>query len=592
MFRFRFFWKLFLSYSFLIVLTVGAVGLLVLRDYRSDLQARAEEALEGMALSLAHYAVDDYAGADVAELQALIDGIAGEADRRITLIRRDGTVLADSDADAATMNNHLERREESPTALREGVGMDLRTSESTGRETLYVSVCPGHESGTSGLVRVAVETASLREQEARVLRLLVLGVGVATIFALALGAFMVRRVALPLEQMREVASRLGGGDYNARVTLARPPSQGDELGELASALNRLGFDMSQRVADLTAGQDRLRAMVAGMIEGVVAVDEEDRVTFSNYAARALLGFDRDTSGVPLWEEAKVSGLDVLLAAARRSDSAAQCELEMSTTDEDAIVRAQAHRFKDGDAVGVVIVLHDISEIRRLERIRRDFVANVSHELKTPLTSIRGYVEALLDGALEDDDNNVRFLEKVENNVLRLNHLVTDLLSLARIESQSGYLPLHPFDLRGLVEEAVRRHEPTADGRDQHLVLEAGEGAIQVLGDREALTQIIDNLVDNALKYTPDNGEVAVGIRRDGDSAVLEVRDNGIGIPTEDQARVFERFYRVDKARSRAVGGTGLGLSIVKHLVQSLHGTIELESEPGVGSTFRVQLDAA
>ena len=262
---------------------------------------------------------------------------------------------------------------------------------------------------------------------------------------------------------------------------------------------------------------------------------------------------------------------------------------MSTTDEDAVVRAQAHRFLDGDAMGVVVVLHDVSELRRLERVRRDFVANVSHELKTPLTSIRGYVETLLDGAIDDEANNVRFLEKIENNVLRLNHLVTDLLSLARIEAQASFLTRQPVDLHRLVGEAVRRREPTAEARAQRLLLDACEGHLHVLADAEALTQIIDNLVDNALKYTPDGGEVLVRILREQEHAVFEVIDSGVGIPSEDQARIFERFYRVDKARSREVGGTGLGLSIVKHLVGALDGTIELQSSPGQGSTFRVRL---
>ncbi|MEL6428901.1 MAG: ATP-binding protein, partial [Planctomycetota bacterium] len=344
--------------------------------------------------------------------------------------------------------------------------------------------------------------------------------------------------------------------------------------------------------NLTADQERLRAMVAGMVEGVVAVDEDDCVTFSNHAAREILGIEREASDQPLSELSHIAGIDALLTAARQSDSAAQCELEMSVTDEDAVVRAQAHRFNDQDSVGVVVVLQDVSEVRRLEHIRRDFVANVSHELKTPLTSIRGYVETLLDGAIDDDDHNVRFLEKIENNVLRLNHLVTDLLSLARIESQQGRLPLQPVDLHALLEEALRRHEPSALAREQRLVVEAPAGALRVLGDREALTQVIDNLIDNALKYTPDTGAVHVRVQQSEGSTLLEVADDGVGIPQEDQARIFERFYRVDKARSRAVGGTGLGLSIVKHLVGAMQGTIELQSEPGEGSAFRIVLAAA
>ncbi|MEM7518469.1 MAG: ATP-binding protein [Planctomycetota bacterium] len=220
------------------------------------------------------------------------------------------------------------------------------------------------------------------------------------------------------------------------------------------------------------------------------------------------------------------------------------------------------------------------------------MANVSHELKTPLTSIRGYVETLLDGAIDDEENNVRFLEKIEKNVLRLNHLVTDLLSLARIEAEAGFLSMRPVDLHQIVEEALRRHEQAAHLRGQTLNVESCAGSVRVLADPEALTQILDNLIDNGLKYTPDSGEVMIRIMRDGKSARLEIQDDGIGIPLEDQARVFERFYRVDKARSRAVGGTGLGLSIVKHLAHSMEGGVDLRSEPGEGSTFSVRLKLA
>jgi len=294
-------------------------------------------------------------------------------------------------------------------------------------------------------------------------------------------------------------------------------------------------------------------------------------------------------GERLWESARVPEIPELLAEARRSDAAAQRELSLLHAGRELVVRAQAHRFADGERVGVVVVFHDISELRRLERIRRDFVSNVSHELKTPLTSIRGYVETLLDGALHDEQNNVRFLEKIEQNVQRLSHLVTDLLSLARIEAQEGSLPLERVDLHGLVEQALRRHEPNAVGRDQTLRLESCAGALQVLGDREALTQVLDNLVDNALKYTPPEGHVTIRVKREVGHAVLEVQDDGIGIPKEDIERVFERFYRVDKARSRAVGGTGLGLSIVKHLVHAMKGEVEVESVVDEGSTFRVRL---
>ena len=596
LFRSRFFWKLFFSHALLIVLTVVALGFLVHRDYRRDLWERVGESLKGECLMLAHLAETATDVQRFPVTRARLQSIGQRAGRRITLVAPDGVVLFDSEADAATMENHIDRPE-IQEALEKGFGRASRTSDTLGIEHLYVAHRPRPSSSTEGateaaIVRIAVETDSLDEAAADVAKLIFAGGGIASLFALVLGAFMMRRIAVPLERMRSVVAALSAGDYDARIQMVDAPSRGDELGEMANALNRLGFDMSQRVADLTAGQERLRAMVAGMVEGVVAVDEDDRVTFSNHAARSLLGLEKVGSKTPLSEQTDLGGLDTLLETARASDRAAQCELEMSIQNPDAIVRAQAHRFKDGSKMGVVIVLHDLSEIRRLERVRRDFVANVSHELKTPLTSIRGYVETLLDGAIDDDENNVRFLDKIESNVLRLNHLVTDLLSLARIEATAGFFTLRPVDLHALVEEAVKRHEPKAVARDLTLRIEAGEGHRHVLGDTEALTQIVDNLVDNAIKYTSDLGEVVVRIGRDGENALLEVTDDGVGIPVDDQARIFERFYRVDKARSREVGGTGLGLSIVKHLAGAMRGKIELESVAGEGSTFRVRLPLA
>ncbi len=599
MFRSRFFWKLFLSYALVVLATVSSVGFLVLREYRRDIGERMEQSLRYELVALADLVDGSRPTLTSVEIQGQVDQVATETGRRITVVAADGTVIADSDAVASEMENHGSRPE-LVAARNLGFGVERRRSATVGRELLYVGHGPGELGVERDMVRVAVDLEFLDRDEAAVGRLILLGGGIASILALVVGAFIVRRISYPLDHMRRVVNALGAGDYSARVPGVGAVKRGDELGEMAGALNQLGYDLGQTVADLSAGQERLRAMVAGMIEGVIAVDEGDRVTFSNYAARKMLGLqgagpDGETAEFTgrvqgkIWAEVRGAGLESLLTAARRSDAAAQCELELSSTDVDAVVRAQAHRFMDGESVGVVIVLQDVSEVRRLERVRRDFVANVSHELKTPLTSIRGYVETLLDGAIDDEEHNIRFLEKIENNVHRLNHLVTDLLSLARIESEVGSLTLRPVDLHSVVNEALRRHERTAQLRDQTLESESCAGSVRVLADLEALTQIIDNLIDNGLKYTSDAGTVTVRVRREGSQAYLDVQDTGVGIPDEDQARIFERFYRVDKARSRAVGGTGLGLSITKHLAQAMGGGVELESEMGSGSTFRVML---
>ncbi len=592
MFRSKFFWRLFSSYALLIFLTVGAIGALVYDKYSRSLQEQVSTDLRNVAVALGELSQDDFSGVDRRYLRRRVAEVSLRTGRRITMIQRDGTVLADSEKDPDTMENHLRGRREIRDAITLGEGVAIRTSATTGQETLYVAVCRDHDRDLGGLVRVAVLTESLRQKEREVARLLLLGALIASLPALLVGAFVVRRFSTPLVEMRAVAVAMSGGDYEAAARIPKRARGGDEVGDLAQSFEQLGEDINQQVADLTAGQERLRAMVAGMTEGVLALDERDHVTFSNHAARTLLGMSEDDSDPVAWRDGKLAGLVALVHQARSTEIPARRELELSEVDETALVLAEAHSFQDGNAVGVVVVLNDVSEVRRLERIRRDFVANVSHELKTPLTNIRGYVEMLMDGAGADGERGQRFLEIVQKNVDRLNHLVMDLLSLARIEEDASRPALAPVDLRAFVVEGVRRHEPTAESRDQSVTIEAVDGELTVMADREALRQIFDNLLDNALKYTPTGGKVVVSLRHEEGKAVLAVTDNGLGIPLEDQARVFERFYRVDKARSLEVGGTGLGLSIVKHLVQWLDGSIELDSAPGVGSTFRVVLNLA
>jgi two-component system phosphate regulon sensor histidine kinase PhoR len=287
---------------------------------------------------------------------------------------------------------------------------------------------------------------------------------------------------------------------------------------------------------------------------------------------------------------RVAGLQELLDEERKKGAITHAELGIGPEGRRRVLAAHAGAFEGGGRSGLVIVLHDITEVRRLEQIRRDFVANVSHELKTPLTSIKGFVETLLSGALHDTKKAEQFLRRIDVNVERLHYLVSDLLSLARIESQGVEVALAPVDWRAVLRDVLRRHRHAAEQKG--LALSADEHSLVVMGDTEAMTQVLDNLVDNALQYTPAPGRVHVRLESRDGVGVLSVEDTGVGIPKEDLERVFERFYRVDKARSRAVGGTGLGLSIVKHLVLAMHGQVTVESELGKGSRFKVEIPLA
>ena len=592
----RFFWKVYASCATVVVLTTAAIGWwsrgelveALLREKEGSLRQECARLTDASAKAFAQ-PLDGApsrvpSGHDFGAPSAWRDLAASGL--RITLIRTDGQVHFDSRHALSSMENHLDR-EEVQEALGTGRGSAVRTSRTDGHRTFYVSqVVAAPEGEPLGVLRLALPMDAIDRQTGAMRARLALAATLALLVALAGLALVHRRWTRPLAQITSVARDLCEGRYDRRA--GKLPD--DEVGELGNAINRLGGEITQRMKALSGEVARLRAMLAGMVEGVVAVDQDDRVVFSNRAARRLFGVE-ELAG-RLWESVRIAELVALIEEARGTDAAATRELTFGDpAGRYSCVQAQAHRFRSGASTGVVVVLHDLTELRRLERVRRDFVANVSHELKTPLTSIRGYVETLLSGALHDEDNNVRFLEKIDSNVRRLTHLVADLLSLARIESQETGLPLEPLDLRPLLEQALRQHGPRAVQKGVRCSIEPDGGRVRVLGDRESLVQVIDNLLDNAIKYT-SRGEVRLVLRRDASWGMLEVVDTGIGIPAEERERVFERFYRVDRARSRELGGTGLGLSIVKHLVVAMNGLVEVESNMGRGSTFRVRLPLA
>lgn len=412
------------------------------------------------------------------------------------------------------------------------------------------------------------------------------GIGVAV--AMMIGLWFARNVKHSLEEITNVAQALTCGDFNARVRQLRD----DEFGLLGLTLNLLGEELTDRMAALSQERAQLQAMLAGMVEGIVAIGDDDRILFSNRAADKLLKVA--VSGARNKEIHEVQGLGILLPViieARRSTERVKKELNLGDLDAMRILETKSARFKGEQASGVVIVLHDVTDLRRLERVRRDFVANVSHELKTPLTSIKGYVETLQFGAKEDPVVLDRFLAKIDNNVGRLVALVQDILSLASVEGHDGKLHSEKIDWQPLVKQVLTHHEHEVQRKNISLVMEASQ-SLHVLGDREAMTQVVDNLVSNAIKYTPEGGAVRLTLQRTSEGAKFEVRDTGVGIPREHLPRIFERFYRVDKARSRELGGTGLGLSIVKHLVSAMNGRVGVESEPGKGSAFTVTLGLA
>jgi two-component system, OmpR family, phosphate regulon sensor histidine kinase PhoR len=413
-----------------------------------------------------------------------------------------------------------------------------------------------------------------------------------TVAVAALAGSLARRLTRPVRELIEVAERISDGAVGQRVFLGGS----DEVGQLGQMFNRLSERLAIRIAQLEEDRQQLRTILSGMVEGVVALDADQRILFANERASQLLEFPTPGPvGRRLWEVVRQRPLlDIVQRALDRPEPSRE-EFNWNG----AITRSltvHAARLPGGPARGAVLVLHDTTELRRLERLRQEFVANVSHELKTPLSVIKANVETLIDGAVDDANHRGAFLKQIASQSDRLHYLILDLISLGRIESGEERFEFQAVPVEMVAQTCIERHWARAEARQQTLLLlppeQPDQKNVEVWADEEAVDQILDNLLDNALKYTPENGQIRVGWRLDNEQVAIEVSDTGIGIPAPDLPRIFERFYRVDKARSREMGGTGLGLSIVKHLVQAMHGTVRAVSRVGAGTTFTVLLPRA
>lgn len=407
--------------------------------------------------------------------------------------------------------------------------------------------------------------------------------------SVAVTYMVVGRIMRPLTQLTEGAQAIAAGDEEHPVYV----ESHDELGLLGAAFNHMQRKLHRRLEELRENSERLQTVLGSMVEGVIAVDAEQDILLANEAGRNLLDFvTTEAVGRPLLEVTRSRAVHDAVQRAFAAASPVQQEFESPGTTR-RVISLRATRLPGEPCPGVMVVLHDVTELRRLENLRRELVANVSHELKTPLASIKAYAETLRLGAVNDPDHNLLFVSRIEEQADRLHQLILDLLQIARIESGQETFDIGRVEVATVVSTCVGQHLGSAESKQIELVVDAPPQPLNVLADDEGLLTILNNLVDNAIKYTPEQGRVTVRWRiHDENSVLLEVQDTGIGIAPQDQARVFERFYRVDKARSRELGGTGLGLSIVKHLVQSFHGTVGLVSKPRQGTTFQIGLPLA
>lgn len=508
-------------------------------------------------------------------MQQIAEAQARVTETRATIIARDGRVLADSKADPETMENHA-GRPEIAAALSGNPGAATRRSHTVGIEFLYVAVPSGDK-----VARLAYPLSSIRSQVAEIRRTLLRSSVLALLFALLLAAVAAQTVSRRLRRIVRFAEQVSSGDLSARIA-ARGA---DEIAQVALALDRTARRLEENFAALAESRAQLEALLNSMADGVVAVSPQMKVLWANQAVSSI-AHRPVTIGAPVTELVRhpdfLATLRSSLGSHRRETAIAR------SLDGRKSFSVTAEPLPDG---GVVTVLHDISEVERVEKTRRDFIANVSHELRTPLTSIRGYAETLIESEVVEAPNGKDFLHVIRSNAERMSRLTEDLLVLARVESGEEKIDLRPHAARELALEAAASMQEDARSAGVELKVDAVP-EVQVTADADAIHQVFANLISNALRYATGGKKVVIGAT--GQPSMLEffVRDFGPGIASEHLPRIFERFYRVDKARSRETGGTGLGLAIVKHIILNHGGSVRVESTVGHGSTFFFTLPKA
>ena len=555
--------RLVLGSVLILVLTVAILLWVAERSLRRDLENEIALTLENEARL-----VREALPPDSSAWQAAIHQFARQVRHRITLIDTDGRVRADSDfpiGPLPSLENHGQRPEVR-AALREGRGVASRRSDTVGHPFLYVAILGG-----PGVVRIAAGLEQVdevvRRAQSAVAGAALLALLVGSLIALAAG----RSIAQPLIAISAAARAIAAG------APPRFPRSGiPDIDGLVQALRQMHRQLGDRFEDLRREQAETGALVESMVEGVIAADERGRTVTANVAARRLLGYGPAEDLPDLRELFRVKAAREVVDAVLQGRPVQDRELEVDG-------RAILMNARPLPSSGAVLVIHDLTEIRRLEAVRRDFVANVSHELKTPLTSISGYAETLLTDS-PDPETTRRFLATIVDNARRMQRLVDDLLDLARIEAGRWLPEPEPVDVALTAREMWNELAERAAARDIHFSVEAEPGATTIRADTDALRQILTNLFENSLRYTARGGRIVCRSRLEDSGVAVSVTDNGSGIAHEHLARIFERFYRADQARSREEGGTGLGLAIVKHLVEAHGGRVYAESERGVGTT--------
>lgn len=586
--RRRLIWQIYPSFLLVTLISVAAVSGYASKSLRHFYYAQVADDLKmrGRLLML-------QIGRHLSPLQEdAVDRICKESGRmaltRITVVLKDGRVIGDTDKNPRQMDNHGSRPE-IVSAFSGRVGTAVRFSDTLHQNRMYVAIpILVAQDRPVAVLRTSVSVASIdREVRRMQLRFAVGGLVIAVMVA-GISLYVSNRLSRPLVQMKQGAVQFAQGNLKHRL----PFPESEEMAALAEALNRMAAELADRIRIISQQRNELKTVLTGMEEGVVAIDKAERVLNINEAAAKMFQIDStDSHGKMLQEVIRNNKIQRLVVKALSEDRSASEDITLYQNGE-RILNAHTTPLRGAaeERIGSLVVLNDVTHVRKLETVRRDFVANVSHEIKTPLTAIKGFVETLHQGAIDRPEEAQRFLGIIEKHADRLSGIIDDLLKLSRIEQEdeSKKIIFEKRPVKGIIQSAIQVCRPKADAKEiaVHLTCEDG---IRANVDVHLMEQAAVNLLDNAVKYSEQRSVIRVDVGSTGSEILIRFQDQGIGIAKEHLPRLFERFYRVDKARSRKLGGTGLGLSIVKHIAQAHGGRVTVESTPGKGSTFCIHL---
>ncbi|MBN2420365.1 MAG: PAS domain S-box protein [Deltaproteobacteria bacterium] len=583
----RLIWVLYPSYLLIMLLSILVVTWYASISSRNFFLKQTETDLEIRARFFQDRIQDLIDSSDPKEVDILCKQIGESTSTRITVILPSGKVIGDSQSDPETMDNHGDRPE-FIGAVKDKKGISTRHSLTLDKNFMYVGIPVYKNDQLQMVIRTSIHVDVIDETIDRIQRKIILGGVIIALFTAIVCLIISRRISRPIEELRKNAEGISKGEYRFN----RPNSNIEEIGNLHNAMKEMVNDLEERIATITSQRNEIEVILASMDEGIIAIDNRENIINLNRAAEEIFGTsNREAQGRSVQEAVRNRSFHDFIADVISGSDPVEKEITLFPGDE-KYVSGHGTKMVDGDGrqIGALIVLNDITRVKKLENIRRDFVANVSHEIKTPITAIKGFVETLREGDVSNEEDRRRFLSIISNHVNRLEAVINDLLKLSRIEkdSESEDIEFDNEKIINVLKTAIEICNPAADEKNISIKLECDE-SVEAKVNSSLLEQAIVNLLDNAIKYSENSKKVFIRSVMDKNNVEIAVTDEGKGIEKEHLPRLFERFYRVDKARSRKLGGTGLGLAIVKHIVQAHSGTISVDSTPLKGSTFKMIL---